>query len=187
MGIDPDTKRLDVARKKYSASNITYLEGRGEDIPGSGYDIVFSNSVLHWCEDKNLVFKNVAKSLKQGGKFGFVTVADFDAKKELFTPPEMFSPRCYNEMIKHTHPVTSDEYKSIAAANNFEVTHLSKHLQEWKFDNIAKLIDFYITHYKGQFSIGLEDFNVKAMEKRFGDKGVSIFMPYITVVAQKLN
>ena len=56
VGIDPDTERLQLAKEKYSASNIEYLEGSAENIPGGDYGLVFSNHVLHWCNDKNLVF-----------------------------------------------------------------------------------------------------------------------------------
>ena len=52
VGIDIDVERLEVAREKYSASNIEYLEGNAQDIPKVGgiklYDCVFSNFVLHW-------------------------------------------------------------------------------------------------------------------------------------------
>ena len=47
VGIDPETERLRLAKEKCSASNIEYLERSAEDIPGGGYDLVFSNHVLH--------------------------------------------------------------------------------------------------------------------------------------------
>ena len=72
VGMDPDTDRLQLAKEKYSAPNLTYQEGKAEDISGGNYDVVFSNFVLHWCEDKDIVFKQVMRSLKEGGKFGFV-------------------------------------------------------------------------------------------------------------------
>ena len=71
VGIDPDEERLKVAREKHIASNLKYLSGIAENIPGTDYDLVFSNHVIHWCKDKDLVFKQVHKSLKKGGKFAF--------------------------------------------------------------------------------------------------------------------
>ena len=68
VGIDPDEERLKVAREKHTASNLKYLNGIAENIPGTDYDLVFSNHVIHWCKDKDLVFKQVHKSLKKGGE-----------------------------------------------------------------------------------------------------------------------
>ena len=183
VGIDPDSERLQVACKKYSADNVCYFEGSGENIFGGDYDIVFSNSVLHWCKDKNLVFKNVAKSLKPGGTFGFVTPADFDFEKHLFTPAKMFSQECHRALVNNIFHATSETYLSVAAANSLKVTHFSKHLREWKFEDVSELVEFYMTHYKGQF--GPEHFNVEAMEDHYGRDYVGFTIPYITVVAHK--
>lgn len=72
VGIDPDQERLKIAREKYPANNIRYLEGRAESIPGDlMYDYIFSNFVLHYCENKDKVLEQVGTRLKQGGKFGF--------------------------------------------------------------------------------------------------------------------
>ena len=185
VGIDPDSERLQVASEKYSADNVCYFEGSGENsnVFGGDYDIVFCNSVLHWCKDKNLVFKNVAKSLKPGGTFGFVTPADFNVEKHFFTPAKMFSHECHKALLNHVHHASSETFLSIAAANNLKVTHFSKHLREWKFENVSKLIEFHMTHYKGQ--LGPEHFNVEAMENHYGNGSISFTIPYITVVAYK--
>lgn len=185
VGIDPDAERLQVARKKHSADILTYQEGSGEKIPGGDYDIVFSNSVLHWCKDKNLVFRNVANSLKKGGKFGFVTPADFNADEVFFTPHEMFSKECHRALSGHVYHASSETYISVAGANNLVVTHFRKHLREWKFENVLQLIEFHMTHYKGKF--GLEHFNIEAMKSRYGNGNFIIIIPYITVVAQKIE
>ena len=74
VAIDPDVERLSLAKKMYTADNLEYYEGKAEDIQGTDYDIVFSNHVIHWCMDKDLVFQQVSKSLKKGGKFAFTVI-----------------------------------------------------------------------------------------------------------------
>ena len=184
IGVDPDIERLDIAKKKYSATNLTYLEGSGESIPGDNYDIVFSNSVLHWCKDKNLVFSNIAKSLKKGGKLGFVALADYDVVGDLYSPAEMFSPEFHKYMLEHTYPASSEVYKDAATANGFEVVYYRKHLHEWKFDSVFKLVEFYMTHF-GQENFGIESFNIAAMKEHYGEGSITFNMPYITVLAVK--
>ena len=80
---------------------------------------------------------------------------------------------------------TSETYLSIAAANSFKVTHFSKHLREWKFEDVSKLVEFYMTHYKLKGQFGPEHFNVEAMEDHYGRDYVGFTIPYITVVARK--
>ena len=136
VGIDPDSKRLQVAREKYSADNICYFEGSGENIIGGDYDIVFSNSVLHWCKDRNLIFENVAKSLKPGGTFGFVACADFDFEKQLFMPFTC-SQECHRALVNKIYQDSSETFLSLAATNGLKVSHFSKHLREWKFEDVS--------------------------------------------------
>ena len=57
VAINPDADRLMLAIKKYSATNLEYHEGCAEDLPGRGYDVIFSNQVLHWVKDFDCVFQ----------------------------------------------------------------------------------------------------------------------------------
>ena len=170
-----------MAREKYSVPNVVFQEGRAEDIPGGDYDVVFSNSVLHWCKDKDTLFEEVAKSLKKGGMFGFVTPADFDAEEQFYTPANMVSRECRKVMVNDVHIVSSEKIRQLCSTNNFTVTYFHKHLREWVFKDVYKLIEFHMTHYKGQFDIS--HFNVEAMKKHYGEGEIIITIPYITVVA----
>ena len=57
VGVDPDLKRLKMAREKNHDTNLIYLDGKAEDIPGddSEFDVVFSTYILHWCKDIDAV------------------------------------------------------------------------------------------------------------------------------------
>ena len=183
LGIDPDSERLQVAKEKYPASNLEYKEGSGEDIPGTDYDIVFSNSVLHWCKNKDLVFKQVNKSLKEGGTFGFVTPADFDPEKQFFSPANMFSSECRQAMLNDVHHISSYEFLQLAADNNFSLIYFKKHFRKWRFEDVNALVVFHLTHYKGQFSSS--HFNTELMKEHYGDGEIVISIPYITVIVVK--
>ncbi len=70
IAVDPDKARISLAIKKYKPiDNLTFQEGSGETITGQGYDLVFSNYVFHWIQDKKTVLQNVYCSLKPSGKF----------------------------------------------------------------------------------------------------------------------
>ena len=169
---------------KYPSSNLQYLARSGEDIPGEGYDVVFSNSVLHWCKDKDLVFKQVKKCLKEGGTYGFVTPADFDAVEQFFTPTNMFSSECRQFMIDDCHHISSNEYLQLAMANDFSLVYFKKHITDWRFQSVNELIEAHMTHYHSE-QFDSSHFNAEAMKEHYGDGEIVISMPYITVIVNK--
>ena len=69
VAIDLDKERFQIAREICESKNIEYLEKGAEDIPGDGYDSVFSNYVLHWSKGLDIAFGQVANKLKAGGLF----------------------------------------------------------------------------------------------------------------------
>ena len=121
VAIDPDVERLSLAKKMYTADNLEYYEGKAEDIPGTDYDIVFSNYVLHWCMDKDLVFQQVSKCLKKGGKFAFTLILKNDMGSE-----QMFSHEFFISFLERLPPHTTDEYLNIASAHDFKKIYLEE-------------------------------------------------------------
>ena len=79
-GVDPDKKRIQLARSKYGAiSNLQFLEGSSEELPSSLYDFVFSKYVMHWIKDKESAIEKVHDSLQVGGRFAFLYVQQDDS------------------------------------------------------------------------------------------------------------
>ena len=73
VAVDPDGERLKIAREKYSASNIQYIQADDETFPSDEYDAIFSNLVLHWIHNKEALLKCVHSNLHQGRYFAFTT------------------------------------------------------------------------------------------------------------------
>ena len=119
VGIDPDTERLRLAKEKCSACNIEYLERSVEDIPGGGYDLAFSNHVLHWCNDIDLVFRQVASKLKTDRIFAFMCVTQQSA------PPEMFSDELRRALTFST--INKEVVKNLASSYSFtQISNVSR-------------------------------------------------------------
>ena len=72
VGVDPDNDRIKVAQESHKGiKNLTFVEGSTSSFPGMGsetYNIIFSNYVLHWVENKEQAFMNMFSSLKPSGK-----------------------------------------------------------------------------------------------------------------------
>ena len=182
VGIDPDRDRLELARKIYSAPNLEYLEGRGEDIPGGGYDMIYSNYVLHWCPDRELIFKQIHKCLKTGGKFGFVATSYFKANPTIFTS-DMVSPEFDKAVAEMFRPPPVEEYKHLIATNNFKTVHFEEKARDWNFGNVDALIEMLRYHTLGKFDE--THFNVDVMKHRFGEGDITLKAPYCVAVVHK--
>ena len=168
---------------KYSAHNVMHQLGNAEKIPGSDYDVIFSNSVLHWCKDKDKVFKQVASSLKEGGMFGFVVPVNFSVAEHFCTPADMLSPECRLHIVNQAHIPTSDELVQLASNNGFTTLISTEHVREWKFGGFYKFIEFLMTHH----SVNDKDFHVNNMKRHFGDGEIVFKMPYVTTVLVNIN
>ena len=75
VALDASPAMLREAAKRDDASRIEWLLGEAEalPLPEAGFDLVFSNLMLPWCEDLDAVFAEVARVLKQRGLFSFTT------------------------------------------------------------------------------------------------------------------
>ena len=175
-------ERLQIAREKFSADNIEYLEGSGENIPGSDYYIVFSNYVLNWIHKKEEVFSQVYKCLKPGGKFGFV--ATTDSVNDEVCGAGMVSAEFEAATRKMLVPVSLSEYKQMARQVGFEIVYEEEARKVWECEDIPKYIEFLRLHTHGKFD--KSHFHVDAMEKYFRDKPISFSVPYCTIVCRKV-
>lgn len=185
VGVDPDLERLKSAREWYPASNLEYLEGSAENIPGSDTDfnIIFSTYVLHWCRDIDTVLKGSAAKLKQGGKFGFVGITD--RLNTQLVPEDMFSEEFRSGFASSIHPINLDVLEQIASQNNFKTIVLKKHFLERRFKDVSELIGYYMTHFHGRYDE--THFNAKAMKCHYGEGEFCIQVEIATVVLQLLD
>ena len=175
-------ERLQIAREKFSADNIEYLEGRGENIPGSDYDLVFSVYVIHWSNNKEEIFSQAYKSLKAGGKFGFVAASGNSIVDEVCRAG-MVSEEFEADTRKMMVPVSSLEYKQMARQVGFEIVYERDDRRVWEFEDIPKYIQFLRIHTMGKFD--KSHFHADAMEKYFRDKVISFGIPFCTVVCRR--
>ena len=174
IAIDPNVEGLKVAKDKYTASNLQYLEGSSDNIPGKEgeYDIVFSNYVVQWIKDKGVLFKDIAQSLKKGGKFAFVTPS-----YQVNTPAEMYSLESRNAIVSSLRMLNMDKYEPFFSSSNFEVIYSEEHVREWKLNGVKDLVSFCsVTLTHGRFDETY--FNVETMRKHHGD-GEIVFNPQI--------
>ena len=81
VGIDMTQEMLDKSRQtatEMGLSNVEFREGLIEEMPvEDGWaDVVISNGVINLCADKELIFDEIRRVLKPGGRLQFADIAN---------------------------------------------------------------------------------------------------------------
>ena len=110
VAIDSYVDRLMLARKKYPATNLEYHEGYAEDLPGRGYDVIFSNEVLHRMKDLDCFFQKAYTTLNEGGKFAFNVVSSIENH---FRAPDTFRDEFLECMLESVFAETTQIFNCL--------------------------------------------------------------------------
>ena len=134
VAVDPDGEKLKIAREKYSADNIKFIQADNKTFPSGEYDIIFSNYVLHWIHNKEAFLNRVHSNLRPGGLFSFTT---YDGVPEY--PPvvaklfNLMGPNYYqNVFFKKLMYLSASEYWKLVSAFTVVSFDTECRMTEWK-------------------------------------------------------
>ena len=191
VGVDPDGERLKIARERYSANNIEYIQGDDKTFPLEQYDVIFLNFVMHWIHDKEAFFSRAYKSIKSGGCFAFTTP---DGPPQF--PPTavklfaLFSPDFLDDLLtKLAKPLYASDYKALASAAGFVQTptiYSYSKVPEWK--NFDTFVDSMYGSLQGKFDPAqIDKLELQRLKEEHGDGPVVYTEPYtlLTVIITK--
>ena len=169
VAVDPNKSRLELAEKQYSRPNLVFLEANDVSFPEDQYDLVFSNCVLHWIENKKAVLKRVYQNLKPGGQFAFSVMANQPTIVEQMD--DLIGP----EMKQCFHWMSASEYNQLATAVGFKVTYSDVQKKPVHFENIEHLIQVYHGSTDGRFNPEkIEPAILEAFKQPFGDRPIDL-------------
>lgn len=153
-GVDPDRERIKVAREKNAKDNITFLEADGETFPEDQYDLVFSNYVIHWIENKEPVFQKVHKNLRKGGRFAF----NMGVRKIPFVVAaikQLFQRDRQKELGKSIHYVPMERIKEIISKCGFTIAHYEEKTIPRVFPSVDSALQYLYVSSHGKFDLAL--------------------------------
>ena len=139
-GVDPDEERIKIAKEKYQGNgySLQYLEGNSDNFPAGKYDIIFSNHVVHWIEDKDALFKRVRKNLRPGGCFAVT-----DEEPIAVFLRQLLGEERSRAVLDAFKFVPQETYEALALANGLEMTHaVAAARPSFKFNNLDALLDY---------------------------------------------
>ena len=154
VAVDPDGERLKIAREKYSASNIEYIQADDKTFPPGQYDLVFSNAVIHWISDKEGLHKCIYNSLRVGGRFAYTTPNGFFPHPAIGVKlfDELVRPNFLHEMFHEKMILlNSSEYRSIATAAGFKEMSATVKTVDLQWSSLDSYIDSMYGWFQGEF------------------------------------
>ena len=172
IGVDPDGERIRLAQEQYGTiSNLHFTAGSGEDFPNGPYDVVFSNYVLHWIEDKESVYLKVFENLSVGGKFAFTcsgSVAQVALQLEALMKSEIA------KISDYFYFRPPDVYETLASKCGFQTEFKSVGSRKDSFPNIESLMEWMYASTSGKLDYhSIADTALNKFKESFGDEPVS--------------
>ena len=154
VAVDPDGERLKIAREKYSAQNIEYVQADDKTFPPGQYDLVFCYAVIHWIGDKEGLLKHVYSNLCVGGRFAFTTPNGFFPNPvvgiKLFDElvrPDFLHQMFHEKMIL----LNSNEYRNIATIAGFKEISTTVKDIDLQWDSLDSYIEAMYGWFQGEF------------------------------------
>ena len=181
VGVDPDGERLSLAREKYSASNLEYVQGSLDEIPGEEYDIIFSNHAMHYAVDKNAVLKTFAAKIKKGGKLVFIAEVEDELTRFVKNKPGLYSNKFRDAWATAYHYTPAEDYKQFTMGSGFVIDHSEIIVCRYNYKDVEELVEFNKTHTRGDFDNS--EFNLEAMRLAYGNGPFHHDYDYILVQA----
>ena len=145
VAVDPDGERLKIAREKYSASNIEYIQADDQTFPPGKYDLVFANQSIHWIPDQRAALKRVYDNLKPGSHFIFSTVVakSFEEREEEYQlTDKLLGPGVCDKIVSSAmNFLSAEEYKALKSECGYLKIETETDTQQHEFKTLDDVID----------------------------------------------
>ena len=166
IGVDPDGERLALARKTYSTSNLEYVQGSADEVPGEDYDIIFTNHAMHYSPDKNATLKTLASKIKKGGKLVYIVDIEDEVTRFVDSKPGLYGKKFRDAWAAKYHYTPKEDYIRFTTGNRFVIEHSEIIVCRYNYKDVEELVEYN----KAQTHVYDDtEFNREAMRKVYGD------------------
>ena len=145
-----DTARIALAKQLYSSiNNLSFVEGTANDFPELEYDVIFSNYVFHWIQDKEAAFKNIYDHLKPSGAFALCTSSGICEIPD--TLLKLLPPEKEQHFRGKLFEISLEEVERMAVSCGFVAQFKEETVSKCAFDNFDTFLQFFMASSNGLF------------------------------------
>jgi 2-isopropylmalate synthase len=141
IGVDTSAEMVEACRD----NGIEAYVGSVTDLPyGNMFDALFSNAMLHWVKDARGAVKNMAKSLKVGGRFVCEFGGEGNAYHLVSAMEEVFANHPEFGMFDNPWYFPSvAEYRALLESEGFRVEYIEIIPRPTPMDDIGNWLDIF--------------------------------------------
>ncbi|CEL91677.1 unnamed protein product [Vitrella brassicaformis CCMP3155] len=186
VGLDPDERRLQVARLCHP--EVTFVQGRDADVPEGPFSVVFSNYVIQWVTDHDilLVLKRLYQVLKPGGRLALQTTERLP--DTIVAATALLPPSDRDAIHADFYWRDADTLRTLGEAVGFETLSLSRKDGMHAYDTLENFFVWWEATTHGVFAvdhIGDEQLQRFAAEWVQADGSVQVVEPNFALVLSK--
>ena len=185
IGVDPDKKRIDIAKESNKRPNVTFLVGDDQSFPEDQYDIVFTSYVLHWIKNKQAAFQKIASSTRPGGQFAMVVPIGGQPIADEMT--QLMGPEGKDSVKGNFHVVPAEKYNELAIENGFNVTFQEKGFDIVIYPSPDTLLKAWMAITHGAFNPEFADQDGLArFKEKYSGKPIEWKVPVVRYILTKI-
>ncbi|ANW22895.1 hypothetical protein BA953_01025 [Vibrio coralliilyticus] len=153
IAIDPDESRLDIAKHDLdeTCDQIDFILGTSDKlsvVENGTVDLIYSNYVVHWIEDKSALFDHVRRCLKEDGRLVFELVGELPKFLEQVSK---LAGQSGEALLDQFHCLSYSEWTELIRKNDLVIEHIDWLKLEYKFDDLTQFFDWWEATTHGAF------------------------------------
>jgi SAM-dependent methyltransferase len=152
-GVDPDPDRLAHARANapVGLENLRFLNARAHElseIPDASIDLVFSNYVFQWIEDKAAALREIRRCLRPGGRLVTEVVGKIiDVQNEI----SMLAGEEGRALTRRFFCPDRDEWVALLNDGGFEIERADWPVLDFDYESLEALFEWWEGTTHGMF------------------------------------
>ncbi|WP_088240520.1 class I SAM-dependent methyltransferase [Calothrix rhizosoleniae] len=155
VGIDTDAGMITQARINYPQIQFSVTDGK-EFRTDTPFDAVFSNAVLHWIPQADVVIKRIYQALKPGGRF----IAEFGGKGNISAIRQaiytvLSEMGQFPEKLNPWYFPSIGEYASLLEQQGFDVTYANIFKRPTSLTDGDRGMENWIRMFGNHFFVGM--------------------------------
>ncbi|WP_299004349.1 class I SAM-dependent methyltransferase [uncultured Shewanella sp.] len=153
IAIDPDPNRLDIVKHYHCNTKlpINFILGSDNtlcDIKTDSIDLIYSNYVIHWIDNKLALLQNAHRCLKEEGRFVMELVGELPT---FITNITKLTEDHGQRLLSRFHCLSYVEWEALLQQNHFTIEHMDWIKLDYTFSDLEHFFSWWESTTHGTF------------------------------------